>query len=177
QSRRVSSWCSRHLHRGSVVVGIVVGQAFETPVYPQVLLRHLTNLRLDEVVVAFGVGDRAAAGEVVERRMDYGAVTLRAGQALEEVGKYGCARHACEPRGEGVGCGRDIKQLDHLGAFLAIALVGRIPDAFVVFESLDQPADIVAGNRVAAEAATAACQGPGERLVLGRPIEKAGWLD
>src|ERR1700730_134576 len=173
---------SRHLDRwseiaGPVVIGIVVREALEAPVYPQVLLRHLANLRLDQMVVAFGVGYRAVAGKVVERRMDDGAVALRTGQALEEIGKYGCTRHAGEPRGEGVGCGRDTKQLDHLGAFLAITLVGRIPDAFVLFESLDHCADIVPWNRVPAEPGAAARQGPGEHLVPGRPIEEAGWFD
>src|SRR5258707_6799124 len=79
---------------GPVVIGIVVGEAFEAPVYPQVLLRHLANLRLDQMVVALGVGNRAIAGEVVERRMDDGVVALRTGQTLEEIGKHGCTRHA-----------------------------------------------------------------------------------
>jgi len=65
--------------------------------YPQVLLRHLANLRLDEMVVALGIRDRVLAREVVERRMDHGAVALRAGQALEEIGKYGCTGHAGQP--------------------------------------------------------------------------------
>src|SRR3979490_1125845 len=77
---------SRHLDRwsviaGAVVVGIVVREAFEAPVYPQVLLRPLADLRLDQMVVAFGVGDRAVARKVVECRMDDGAVALRTGQS------------------------------------------------------------------------------------------------
>src|ERR1700730_14148696 len=93
---------SRHLDRwseiaGAVVIGIVVREAFEAPVYPQVLLRHLANLRFDQMVVAFGVGDRAVARKVVECRMDDGAVAQRTGEALEEIGKYGRACHAREP--------------------------------------------------------------------------------
>ncbi len=47
----------------SVVVGIVVRQSFETPMDPEVLLRHGAHVLLDEAVEALGIGNRGAARE------------------------------------------------------------------------------------------------------------------
>src|SRR3977135_3958299 len=123
---------------------------------PQVLVRYPANLRLDEVVETLGIGDGALAGKILERWMYDGTVSLCARQALEEVGQYRCTSHACKPRCQGVGCSGDTKQLHHLGALLAVTLIGRIPDTLVVFERADQPANIVPRNRAPDDPAAAA---------------------
>src|SRR5262245_32876991 len=96
-----SSWTSCSViacrRRRSVVMRVVRPQSLEAPMDPQVLLRHLANVRLDERIEACGVGHAIAAGEVLECRKDLHAITAPARHAFVKIRQHLGAGHLREP--------------------------------------------------------------------------------
>ena len=67
--RRLVAWAPRssRVTGGGIVTRIVRPEPFETPVYPQVLLRNPTDVCLDERVESCCVADPIATREILER--------------------------------------------------------------------------------------------------------------
>src|SRR4029077_15304721 len=112
--------------------------------------------------------------EILERRGDHADGFPPAGQTGEEIGQNRGAGHAREARGERVARRRDAEQRHHLRALLAVALVGRIPDALVVLQRRYERADVVPRDAARTVDRAIALEGVRDYLVLRWSVQEAG---
>src|SRR5271165_4191684 len=139
--------CCRHglgfARVAPVVVGVVGAQALEALVHPKILFGYSANLLFQQAMVAFHVVYGVGARKILECGPDHDAVSGAARQALREVGQYGGAGDARQPRRGGVGGRRDPEKVDHCRALVAVTLIRRIPHRLVPLEGANHRANVV----------------------------------